>query len=572
MDLSVCGPLCVQALQNYQEECDQKCQKAQDDFDNLAKELKEEEEAEEGNNNPENTVIPTITTNGPVAETITNGPIENGPVENGPVENGPVENGPVENGQVENGPVENGPVENGPVVGNGPVANASGGKSISLTAADMETAFSKPVPAGTSSHRVGVARGRGRGRSTRSPQTETTPKVDSDTASHNKHTGQTQHSANTRLVEGACSASPGQFEDLEPKTLSTKSPQRVQGSPVPSTPPGEKATTSDKENSCSPVTRRSRRGVFNSVIMSQIHNHLKKGEKERSSVRPAQSLDGLNKLSSPATRSASPLVSSELKIQIPGSRDASSAGCRVVPFERLLAEGRPRSFTDPVSPSSSGDLDKGHKADGQTHSSGLPWVSQATQLKEPSASSVSPPLPRTKPKGRGRGRGRARNKHPEMESPSRPGAAPEPSSHSGAAPKDDCSPDLSQSSDRNGKNHQQFSDASHPTATTSSSGTSKEGAHFSAGDPGGSVASGNTSRRSSGEEKSSHGKSGNKGLTLKIERREESPVAQPPDVRSPESEDITQLLSPNHQYTLDWAAAMETPSPTADSDPPHWNV
>ncbi|KAL8572076.1 hypothetical protein ACOMHN_026701 [Nucella lapillus] len=115
-----------EALQNYQEECDQKCQKAQDDFDNLAKELKEEEEAEEGNNNPENTVIPTIptiTTNGPVTETITNGPIENGPVENGPVENGPVENGPVENGQVENGPVENGPVENGPVVGNGPVEN-----------------------------------------------------------------------------------------------------------------------------------------------------------------------------------------------------------------------------------------------------------------------------------------------------------------------------------------------------------------------------------------------------------------------------------------------------------------
>ncbi|XP_076443085.1 1-phosphatidylinositol 4,5-bisphosphate phosphodiesterase classes I and II-like [Babylonia areolata] len=81
-----------ESLTNYQEECDQKCQKAQDTFDAVVKELKPDEEEEPEDNNADNT-------------TVANGPTENGPVvENGPVENGPVENGPTDNSSPARGP------------------------------------------------------------------------------------------------------------------------------------------------------------------------------------------------------------------------------------------------------------------------------------------------------------------------------------------------------------------------------------------------------------------------------------------------------------------------------------
>ena len=65
-----------------------------------------------------------------------------------------------------------------------------------------------------------------------------------------------------------------------------------------------------------------------------------------------------------------------------------------------------------------------------------------------------------------------------------------------------------------------------------------------------------------------------KTLTLKIDVGARNGAADSPRVFSPLADDITLLLSPNHVYCLDWAAAMETPTPDPSSDdgPPSWTT
>jgi hypothetical protein len=60
-----------------------------------------------------------------------------------------------------------------------------------------------------------------------------------------------------------------------------------------------------------------------------------------------------------------------------------------------------------------------------------------------------------------------------------------------------------------------------------------------------------------------------KKLSLEINTSNDPIVGAP----SPSVEDIMELLSPNHEFVLDWAAAMETPTPDTSVDSaPDWNV
>ncbi|XP_076441653.1 uncharacterized protein LOC143280830 [Babylonia areolata] len=415
-------------------------------------------------------------------------------------------------------------------------------------------------------------RGRGRARPRKN--------VDSDSASastHNVTLSQTkaEEHRDTERVD----VKEGQFEDVERRRPLTGSPHGVKHSPRTSTPLKEKATTttSDKENSYSPKPQRSRKAFFDSGVMSQINKHLRQGTKERFEANVTRSLDRVSKEVSPGVR-AKDMGPTHLKVRIPGSSVPSSVRRVVAPHTELLAEGRPRSMTDPASPPSAEDR-KGGQA--HTMSPHLLCLSQPAQSPESSNSSVPSLSSPARSRGRGRARGRARSTHSQdMDVHPKPAAA---SSHNGSC--DDLSSKL-HAKNMADTNSEQFSDAVDDMSSLSLSNCHvKTGGASACGSGGGGGSSVNSNPRPAGESSSSRPGAADercpqlenvdtgrhsKGLTLKIGADEPGPDTMDPALYSPD--DITLLLSPNHEYTLDWAAAMATPPPQDDQSAPDWNV
>ena len=183
-------------------------------------------------------------------------------------------------------------------------------------------------------------------------------------------------------------------------------------------------------------------------------------------------------------------------------------------------------------------------------------------------------------KGRGRARGRARSRQQEMECSTFPGSAPgnghdldlqQTESHSQLEGLDrdrfadaqatvTDSPEHVESAPRSEKAQSSSAGTGHAPSPSAKELPTDGGARVASVDEGG--------RQTNKSDETS------RTLTLKIDVDGRNTVAEGPEVCSPGLvDDITQLLSPDHEYTLDWAAAMETPTPDTSSDSaPVWNT
>ena len=178
----------------------------------------------------------------------------------------------------------------------------------------------------------------------------------------------------------------------------------------------------------------------------------------------------------------------------------------------------------------------------------------------------------TKARGRGRGRGRARGKRLEMEVTPLPGTTPishldhvPPGSVPDASDKDKFADAEGNSSTQDPSDQCLVKEVSSQSSTASENPVPSSPTQAS-------VISQAASAGSQGPKRDLFNGAG-RGLSLKIDVGEKSPNAENPEMYSPLADDITLLLSPNHEYTLDWAAAMATPTPDTSSDSaPDWNV
>ena len=182
-------------------------------------------------------------------------------------------------------------------------------------------------------------------------------------------------------------------------------------------------------------------------------------------------------------------------------------------------------------------------------------------------------------KGRGRARGRARRKQQEMELGTRPGSAPGDSHDLERAESqvEGLDPDRFTDAHTSLRESDEFVDESAPKSEQAqlSLGWTEHAAP-----PLVEESRGTDSKIASANE---NGRQMNKSnetarmltLTIDVDEITTTPgSAEGPEVCSPGLvDDITQLLSPDHEYTLDWAAAMETPTPDTSSDSaPVWNT
>ena len=180
---------------------------------------------------------------------------------------------------------------------------------------------------------VGRGRGRARNRTQQQPGNLSSPGLSSNVNSSDSH-----RSVGSRGTHSS-SHDVDSFEDAV-VNLSV-SDRKNAGSGIHYSA-NNNGQTSDKENSPSPRTQRSRKSVFDSKIMSRINSHLQQSIGGRSEVGTTRSLDRQRKESSPASShragSGSPVQHQE-----------SSLSKFKGPIPRsLLIEGRPRSMTDPT--------------------------------------------------------------------------------------------------------------------------------------------------------------------------------------------------------------------------------
>ncbi|KAK7103420.1 uncharacterized protein [Littorina saxatilis] len=328
----------------------------------------------------------------------------------------------------------------------------------------------------------------------------------------------------------------------------------------------DKKQASDKENSCSPRPQRSRRHNFDNGVMSRINTILRVGNNERSDASATQSLDRKTKESSPSS-DKSGRGSPNLRLHIPPNTTSAAQFASMI-RKQIAAGERPRSMTDPTSSGTASETERK-----QTDVKAAEIVSDDASSSHPqtkSSGSHTSSSALVKAKGRGRARGRARSRQADVDLAPAPGGSVNSQGHLVEYHSENM--DQEQFVDANTTSSVLDSDAFTSECIPEDSQSSSRAASDMVGDASEDTETpfqNNGVDITSSEVDKQHETA--KNLCLKIDVGGTNPAG---DMCSPgQVDDITQLLSPDHEYTLDWAAAMETPTPdTSFESPPDWSI